>query len=51
METPENTLVSGVYFGRDKDGGDRNYTVTDGPAHVSLVMNPDGSYTYTSDPD
>lgn len=51
METAREHAGVGRVLGRDKDGDDRTYTVTDGPAHGSLVMNPDGSYTYTSDPD
>jgi len=48
--TPEDTPVSGQVSSTDIDGGAPSYTKVAGPAFGSAVLNPDGSYTYTPNP-
>jgi len=45
--TPEETPVGGSLTSTDVDGGAPTYTVATAPAHGSVVVNPDGTYTYT----
>ncbi|KKW68114.1 hypothetical protein AAV94_06430 [Lampropedia cohaerens] len=47
----EDTFVSGRVVGSDADGDALTYRKGSDPAHGTLVVNPDGSYTYTPDPD
>lgn len=47
----EDTFVSGKVVGSDADGDALTYRKGSDPAHGTLVVNPDGSYTYTPDPD
>ena len=44
-------VVSGDLNASDPDGDELTYTITQQPAHGSVVVNPDGSYTYTPDTD
>ncbi len=52
--TPEDTPVSIPVLGNDTDPDDNidpaTVTVTDGPDHGTASVNPDGSITYTPDP-
>lgn len=43
--------VSGSLNATDPDGDGLTYTVTEQPAHGTVTVNPDGSYTYIPDPD
>ncbi len=45
--TPEDTPVSGAVTGTDADGDALTFTKATDPAHGSVVVNPDGTYTYT----
>jgi VCBS repeat-containing protein len=45
--TAEDTPLAGTVQAADPDGDALGYTVTQGPAHGTLVINPDGSYVYT----
>jgi VCBS repeat-containing protein len=47
--TPEDTPVSGQVAASDADGDPLTYAVTTAPTHGSVMLNPDGSYTYTPD--
>ncbi|HEY1165786.1 MAG TPA: Ig-like domain-containing protein, partial [Chitinophaga sp.] len=47
--TPENTAVSGAVTGVDGDGDQLTYSKASDPAHGSVVVNSNGSYTYTPD--
>ncbi|MBS0427904.1 MAG: tandem-95 repeat protein, partial [Proteobacteria bacterium] len=49
--TPEDTPISGRVTGGDVDGDPLTYTAGTPPSHGTVVVNPDGSYTYTPDPD
>jgi VCBS repeat-containing protein len=51
--TLENTPVSGSVAGNDStsSGGNLNFVKASDPANGTVVMNPDGSYTYTPNPD
>jgi gliding motility-associated-like protein len=49
--TPENTSVSGAVTGTDGDGDAIAYTKATDPAHGAVVVNINGSYTYTPDTD
>ncbi len=51
VTTPEDTPVSGAIAVIDVDGDILNYTVTEAPAHGSVAVNQDGTYTYTPAPD
>ncbi|WP_188315925.1 beta strand repeat-containing protein, partial [Chitinophaga agrisoli] len=45
--TPEDTPVSGTVTGTDADGDALTFTKATDPAHGTVVVNPDGTYTYT----
>ena len=45
--TPENTAVSGTVTGTDGDGNQLAFSKATDPVHGSVVVNSDGSYTYT----
>ncbi|WP_177175901.1 Ig-like domain-containing protein [Sphingopyxis sp. YR583] len=47
--TPEDTPVSGQITASDPDGDPLSYAVTIAPAHGTVVVGADGSYTYTPD--
>ena len=44
-------VVTGDLHADDPDGDEVTYTVTEQPTHGTVVVNPDGSYTYTPDAD
>nr|WP_316829064.1 Calx-beta domain-containing protein [Pedobacter miscanthi] len=50
ITTNEDTPVSGTITASDPDGNPLAYTVTTPPAHGTVVVNPDGTYTYTPAP-
>ncbi|KIQ23265.1 hypothetical protein RT97_25870 [Variovorax paradoxus] len=45
--TSQNTPVAGQIVATDADGDPLGYALQQGPAHGTLVLNPDGSYVYT----
>ena len=45
--TPEDTPVSGAVSSSDIDGGTPAYTLNSGPSNGSVIVNLDGTYTYT----
>ena len=45
--TNANTSVSGSYTGADNDGDNLTYSVSETPKNGSVVLNTDGTYTYT----
>jgi gliding motility-associated-like protein len=47
VTTPEDTPVTGKVTGTDVDGDALTYTKGSDPAHGTVVVNSDGSYTYT----
>jgi len=49
--TNEDTPVSGAVTGNDIDGDLLTFTKATDPAHGTVVVNPDGTYTYTPDAD
>jgi VCBS repeat-containing protein len=49
--TDEDTDVSGQVAASDVDGDSLTYALVSGPAHGSIVLNSDGSFTYTPDAD
>ncbi len=51
MTTPEDTPVSGQLTATDPDGDPLTYTPQTPPSHGSVVVNPDGSWTYTPSTD
>jgi len=51
LSTPEDTPISGRVSASDVDGGPLTYALTNQPAKGTVVVNPDGSYTYTPAPD
>ena len=44
-------VITGDLHASDPDGNEMIYTVTEQPTHGTVVVNPDGSYTYTPDAD
>ncbi|WP_262487580.1 tandem-95 repeat protein [Chitinophaga rupis] len=48
--TQEGTPVSGAVTGTDVDGDPLTFTKGSDPAHGTVVVNPDGTYTYTPAP-
>ncbi|TRX76530.1 Ig-like domain-containing protein [Pseudomonas mangiferae] len=46
FSTDENTAYSGALLASDPDGDALTFSVTQAPAHGSLVLNPDGTFTY-----
>ncbi|WP_317169958.1 Ig-like domain-containing protein [Pedobacter sp. SG918] len=47
ITTPEDTPVNGKVTATDADGDPLTFTVTTPPAHGTVVVNVDGTYTYT----
>ncbi|WP_345478708.1 retention module-containing protein, partial [Niveibacterium umoris] len=47
LTTPEDTPVSGQVTGSDVDGDTLSYTKGSDPAHGTVVVNADGTFTYT----
>ncbi|WP_213879329.1 Ig-like domain-containing protein [Pseudomonas sp. dw_358] len=45
--TNEDTAVTGQLQANDVDGDSLTFSATQGPAHGNLVLNPNGSFTYT----
>jgi gliding motility-associated-like protein len=50
ISTSEDTPVNGTITATDADGDPLTFTVTTPPAHGTVVINPDGTYTYTPAP-
>ena len=48
--TAEDTPYSGAVVSTDVDGGAPSYAVVSGPAHGTLVLNGDGTYVYSPNP-
>ncbi|GLX70291.1 tandem-95 repeat protein [Paenibacillus glycanilyticus] len=48
--TAEDQPVTGTVTGSDVDGTTPTYVIVDEPAHGTVILNPDGTYTYTPDP-
>ena len=48
---PEDSSVSGLVRATDVDGDKLTFSQASKPAHGVAVVNPDGSYTYTPNPD
>ncbi|MBB1600751.1 tandem-95 repeat protein [Variovorax sp. UMC13] len=46
LTTPEDTPLEGRVVGSDVDGDDLSYAVGTSPANGTVVLNPDGSYSY-----
>ncbi len=51
VTTPEDTAVSGTVVGADKDGDTLTYEKETDPANGTVVVNADGSWTYTPNED
>ncbi len=49
--TPEDTPVSGQVKATDKDGDTLTFTKGSNPTHGTVTVNPDGTWTYTPNPD
>ncbi|GAA4200928.1 hypothetical protein GCM10022289_13500 [Pedobacter jeongneungensis] len=47
ITTNKNTPVNGTITATDADGDPLSFAVTTPPAHGTVVVNPDGTYTYT----
>ena len=47
ITTPEDSAYSGSVGGADLDGDVLSYTVATPPANGAVLLNPDGTYTYT----
>ncbi|MFP5478009.1 MAG: Ig-like domain-containing protein, partial [Gammaproteobacteria bacterium] len=47
VSTPEDTPVTGKVVATDVDGDNLSYAKGSNPAHGTVVVNADGSYTYT----
>src|SRR5262245_2038633 len=50
-ESAEDSQLGGQVSASDVDGGSLTYILVNGPAHGSLVLNSDGSFTYNPDSD
>ncbi|MBP6675140.1 MAG: tandem-95 repeat protein, partial [Vitreoscilla sp.] len=50
VTTPEDTPVSGQVKGSDVDGDPLTYAKAADPAHGTVAVNPDGTWTYTPGP-
>ncbi|WP_178130441.1 Ig-like domain-containing protein [Reyranella sp. CPCC 100927] len=50
VTTLEDTPVNGVVIGTDVDGDPLTFTLNGGPSQGTVVVNPDGTYTYTPNP-
>ncbi|SFE77550.1 VCBS repeat-containing protein [Paenibacillus catalpae] len=48
--TSEDQPVTGTVTGGDVDGTTPTYVIVTEPEHGTVVLNPDGTYTYTPDP-
>jgi VCBS repeat-containing protein len=51
VTTAEDTPVNGTVTASDVDGDPLDYALTGEPAHGVVTVRPDGTYTYTPDPD
>ncbi|MDP4203109.1 MAG: Ig-like domain-containing protein, partial [Bacteroidota bacterium] len=51
VTTPENTPVNGIVTATDADGDVLTFSKVSDPAHGSVVVNADGTYTYTPNVD
>ncbi|RYD99075.1 MAG: tandem-95 repeat protein [Sphingobacteriales bacterium] len=51
ITTNEDTPVNGKITATDADGDPLTFTLVTPPAHGTLVLNPDGTYTYTPNAD
>ncbi|GAB3242525.1 Ig-like domain-containing protein [Chitinimonas naiadis] len=49
LYTPEDTPLTGQLLANDADGDPLSYSLAGGPAHGTLVLNANGSWTYTPD--
>ncbi|WP_136680014.1 retention module-containing protein, partial [Neptunomonas sp. XY-337] len=49
--TPEDTPISSAVFTTDVDGDALTYSLGSGPSNGTVVINPDGTYTYTPSQD
>jgi uncharacterized repeat protein (TIGR01451 family)/gliding motility-associated-like protein len=47
ITTPEDTPINGTITATDADGDPLTFTVSSPPAHGTVVVNADGTYTYT----
>ncbi len=47
----EDTLITGVLTATDADGDNLTFSLLDAPANGDVVVNPDGSFTFTPDLD
>jgi gliding motility-associated-like protein len=50
VSTPEDTPYNGAVIGYDADGDALTYGPGTQPTHGNLIVNPDGTYIYTPDP-
>ncbi|MBS7821617.1 cadherin-like domain-containing protein, partial [Wohlfahrtiimonas chitiniclastica] len=51
LETKEDNSKSGKIVAEDKDGDELTYKVGEAPKNGTVVVNEDGTYTYTPNPD
>ncbi|WP_168201392.1 Ig-like domain-containing protein [Qingshengfaniella alkalisoli] len=51
VTTPEDTPVNGAIEVDDPDNDTPTFTIADPPGNGTVVLNPDGTYTYTPAPD
>ena|GEM_PF-1791388 len=51
VTTDKGTSVTGDVYGTDPDGDPLTYTPGKQPGNGTVIVNPDGSWTYTPDPD